>query len=157
MSTTQNPEEVRKCHARWRRIADHMWLGLTLLLAVGGAIVWLSTGNIQHLYSGLFYATVPLIGLLHNHFILLNPRRDSLETQQRLEYLHQRQREGARTVAVVNGAILLIASPVLIIVGVCAGAQYGVMGEVIGGIIGSVWLVGGLVLVAWGQRSRPRD
>ncbi len=156
MDTSHDPEQLAKCHAHWRRVYDRVWLALALILVLGGAVVWSFTRNIDHLYSGLFYAIFPFIGLLYNHFILLNPRRDPLKTQQRLEDLNRKQQKNARTVALVNGSMLLIASPILIIIGVAAGAEYGVGGAIIGGIVGSVWLVGGLAAIAWWRRSRQK-
>ena len=152
MDTSHDPQQLAKCHAHWRRVYNRIWLALTLMPAVGGVIVWSFTRNIEHLYSGLFVAIFPLIGLLYNHFVLLNPRRDPLTTQQRLEDLYEKQQINARTVALVNGLMLLIASPVLVIFGVSAGAEYGIVGMVIGGMIGSIGCVGGLLCIAWSRR-----
>lgn len=157
MTASPSPDDLRKCHAHWRRVYDRLRLATMFALAVGGAIVWALTWNIDHLYSGLFLAVFPLVGLLYNHFYLYNPRRDALKTQQRLEDLAKRQQRNTRTVALVNGTILLIASPLLIIIGVAAGSEYGMVGAVVGGIMGSVWLVGGLLGIAWWRRSRHKE
>lgn len=154
MNTSQAPERLAQQHAYWRRVYDRVWIALTLIFVVGGTAVWFFTRNLDHLYSGLFYGIFPFIGLLYNHFVLFNPRRDPLRTQQRLEELDRKQRKNARSVALVNGSMLLIASPILIVMGVAAGAEYGIGGAVIGAMAGMVWLVGGLAAIAWWRRSR---
>ncbi|WP_153557483.1 hypothetical protein [Roseimaritima sediminicola] len=145
MTASPSPEDLSKCHAHWRRVYNRLWLAVVAVLAVGGAIVWAFTRNIDHLYSALFLAVFPFVGQLYNHFYLFNPRHDPLKTQQRLEDLAEKQQKNVRTVSLVNGSILLIASPIFIVIGVAAGAEYGVVGAVVGGIIGSVWLVSGLL------------
>lgn len=157
MTASPSPGEPRKCHAHWRRVYDRVWLALTAVLTIGGTIVWAFTQDIEHFYSGLFLAIFPFVGLLYNHFFLYNPRRDPVKTQQRLENLAQKQQRNVQTVSLVNGTILLIASPLGIIIGIAAGSEYGIPGAIIGGIIGSVWLAGGLLLIAYWRRLRHRS
>jgi purine-cytosine permease-like protein len=157
MTASPSPDELRKCHAYWRRVYDRLWLGVIAALAIGGTIVWAFTRNIEHFHSGLFLAIFPFVGLLNNHFFLYNPRRDPLKTQQRLVDLAEKQQRNVRTVSLVNGTILLIASPLGIVIGVAAGSEYGMAGAVVGGIIGSVWLTAGLLLIAYWRRLRRRE
>ncbi len=141
-----------------RRTCDRLWLAFSSIFAIGGAVTWFFTRNIDHFYGGLFYAVFPFIGLLHNHFILLNPRRDPLKTQQRLEDLNRKQHKNARTVALVNGSMLVLSSPVIIIIGIAAGAaEHGLLGAVMGGLVGSAWFIGGLLGIAWWRRARRKD
>lgn len=60
--------------------------------------------------------------------------------------------------ALVNGSMLVVSSPVIIIISIAAGAEeYGILGAIMGGVAGSVWLVGGLLGIAWWRRSRRKD
>jgi len=136
---------------------DRLWLAVIAVLAIGGTIVWAFTRNIEHFYSALFLAIFPFMGLLYSHFFVYNPRRDPLKTQQRFVDLAEKQQRNVQTVSLVNGTILLIASPLGIIIGVSAGSEYGNAEAVVGGIIGSVWLVGGLLLIANWRRLRRRE
>ncbi len=157
MTASPSPDELRKCHAHWRRMYDRLWLVVIAVLAIGGTIVSAFTRNTEHFYSALFLAIFPFMGLLYNHFFLYNPRRDPLKTQQRLVDLAEKQQRNVRTVSLVNGTILLIASPLGIVIGVAAGSEYGMAGAVVGGIIGSVWLTAGLLLIAYWRRLRRRE
>ncbi len=149
MDNSPDPEQLAKLHAYWRRRYNRVWLALTLISAGLGVVVWCFTRNVEHLYSGLFYAFFPFIGLIYNHFFLFNPQRNSIETQRRMEKLYYKQQKSARTVALINGSMLLIASPLLVVVGMCAGWEYGFVGVVIGGIAGAVGFVGGMFAIGW--------
>jgi hypothetical protein len=94
--------------------------------------------------------------LKRTHFFLFNPKRDPLETQRRLEKTAEKQQKNVRTVALVNGTLLVIASPLFILIGISAGAEYGVIGALVGGAVGSVWLLGGLFSIACWRRSRRK-
>jgi hypothetical protein len=157
MNEPHDPEHLAKIHSHSRRVLNRLWFALAFILAVGGTIVWAITGNREHLYSGLFLAVFPLIGLVYNHFFLYNPRRDPVKTQRRLEELAKKQERNVRRVSLVNGTILLIASPLFILIGISAGAEYGVVGAVVGGVFGSVWLVGGILGFVWWRRSRNKS
>lgn len=154
MDEQSDPEDLAKLFAFWRRLHDFFWLGLAGLIVGGGGIAWYVKGNSAYFYAGLFYSFIPLMGFFYYHFILFNRRRDPIETQKRVVNLYHQHQANARASAVVNGSILLIASPILIIVGMGAGAQYGIAGVIIGGIAGSIWLVGGILLLAWWRRTR---
>lgn len=127
------------------------------IVVAGGGIAWYVTRNIAYFYSGVFYAFIPLSGLIYFHFVLFNRRRNPLETQRRVENILHQNQTNARAVALVNGSLLLLASPLLIVVGVIAGAEYGIAGAIIGGVIGSIWLAGGILLVNWRRRRRPKS
>ncbi len=119
MDMSRDLDRLAKCHAHWRRVGDRVWLALSLIVVLSGAVVWSFSRNMEHLYSGLFYSVFPFVGLLYNHFILFHPGRDPLKTQQKLEDLNRKHRKDARTVSHVNGSILLIASPVLLMTKLC--------------------------------------
>jgi len=116
-------------------------------------LAWFFTRNVEHLYGAIFYASFPLMGLLYNHFILFNPRRDAAKTQERLVNLEHKLQKNARTTAFFNGWLLLISSPVLFIIGVGKGAEEeGIVGAIVGGLAGAIWFVGGLWMVRRGRR-----
>jgi len=154
MDSSPDPEPLAKGHDNVRRLSDRIWLGLILIIAVGCVIAWLVSGEIENLYGGLFYAAFPLMGLIYTHFFLLNPRRDPVETQQQLVELQEKQQRNARKVALFNGSMLLIASPILILFGITAGLKYGIVSALFGGLAGSVCLVAGLLAIVWARRSR---
>src|SRR5688572_9383389 len=85
MCDSHDVQKLAQGHARFRRFYNWVWFGFVCLIASGGALIWLFTRNTEHLLSGFFLATFPLLGLLYNHFLLFNPYRDPIETQRRLE------------------------------------------------------------------------
>ena len=153
MNDLSDLKQSRRSIAVMRRVCDGIWLGLSLAIGSIGGIAWLFTRNPECIYAGLFYGAFPLIGFVYFHFVLLNPRRDPAETQQRLVELQHKQQKNARTVAVVNGGIIACFSPFVLIIGVAAGAQHGVLGVLAGVLMGAVCLTVGLLGIAWGRRG----
>lgn len=62
-SAEPDPDVLAKTIARSRTFYNRVWIALTVLFALVGAVVWLFTRNIEHLLAGLFYAAFPFIGL----------------------------------------------------------------------------------------------
>lgn len=157
MDNSPDSQELAKGHAYWRRKSDRIWLVLTLLIAGAGAIAWLCTGNVDHFYWGLFFTVSPLSGFLYTHYIPLNPRRDPVETERRLEVANRKMQKRRRSVALINGAMIVIASPVLFVIGVGKGLEQGIGSAILGGSLGLLFLICGLAAIVWGWRSRGKD
>ncbi len=154
MDTYPDPEQLAKRHAESRRGRNRLYIAMILFYGMSGTIAWSFTQNIVYLFTGLIMAVFPLIYLFYNYFILFNPRRDPLETYRRLKDRRQKRQKNARTVALVNGSMLLIVSPLFIAIAVENRAEHGIGGVVAGSFISSIFFVSGLCMVAWWRRSR---
>jgi hypothetical protein len=140
-----------------RRLYDRLWLVILLVLASGGAFVAVLTHDWQYVGWGLFSAGFAAVGLVYNHFFLLSPRRDPLETKHRLEALARSKQVNARRITLVNGVIFLLAAPVfmLLIVGEVA-EQYGIVGALVAGIATTSMFAAGIWFI-WRLGRAPFD
>lgn len=146
----QDREALAKYFAYKRRFYNRIWLGMAVVFALAGAIVWLFTGNIENLYGGIFYTIFPLLGWFQNHFIHFNPRRDPIETNQRLKLIDAKIRKSVRSSSFANGVLLMATSPIFFVLGIgSGGAEYGVAGAILGGLFGLLWFAAGLAGVMW--------
>ncbi len=152
--STEDPEQLAQIHSQWRWIADVLWLGFAMLLAVVGLVVWLITGNVNHFYGFLFYAIFPVIGLLHNHFILFRRSKDPVQTQRRLEKQYHKQQVNARKTSRFNGWMMLIAAPVIALVSVGEGAKEGMLQAVLGAAFSAAWAIAAWYSIRWESRGK---
>lgn len=154
METDLDPEHLAKRHAESRRGRNRICIAMILFYGIGCTIGWAFTQNIVYLFTGLFMAVFPLIAILYNHFIRFNPRRDPLETYRRLKDRRLKRQQDKRTTALVNGSLLLIVSPLFIVIAVENRDEHGIGGVVACGFISLIFLVSGLLMIAWWRRSR---
>jgi hypothetical protein len=153
-----NPSELAALHATMRRRCGCVWLALFLMLTTGLLALWLATGNRDYLYSACFYPLVPLWGFIYFHFFLFRPKHDPVAVQHRLEQLHADHLRNVRKVALVNGALLLVASPCIVFLAMGGGyEEYGILGAALAAIVGlTVFVALPLAMIAWARRSQSR-
>ncbi|RCS43260.1 hypothetical protein DTL42_19075 [Bremerella cremea] len=155
--TTEQLQQLAKVQALWRRISAVILIGFSLLLVLGGGVLSFFTGRASDFYGMLFYAVFPLITLAYFYFILLNPWRDPLKTEQKCVTVYRKQRRQTWKTAIGNGWIMLLASPALFIVFVGKGLEEGFWQAVLGGLLGLLFAVAGIASIVWGRRSRRTD
>lgn len=66
--------------------------------------------------------------------------------------MRQKHKE-SRTVAIVNGMMLVIASPLLIVIGAAVGAETSVWTAAYGVVPGLILLVAGVIGITWARRE----
>jgi len=77
-------QSLRRQIRFWRLVYDGVWAGLAYKLIVWLSIVCLITGDIEWLWSGLFFGALAVSGLIHNHFFLLPANADPLDVKEKL-------------------------------------------------------------------------
>ena len=151
-------DRLAAIHSFWRKRHGRIWLAAAALVAIAFLAAWLATDNRDYLYSAIFFPFIPLSGYVYWCFFLLNPRREPEVTQQKMVELERQQQRNARTVAKVNGTILLLASPIFLLL--AAGTSYeslGWPGAVLGLIaVGVCFIAGPLAMIRWARRPPPR-
>ena len=161
---TTDRSQLSKQHAHVRRCIDRNWLVTMCVILLASTVGWFFTSSVYWLIGGMLYAAIPLIGLIHNHFFVLNSNSDPVQTQQRLEAraeqqrtrfekLQAKQRKNSRTVLFWNGSMFVVISPIMFLGGVVRGAQdHGVWGAILGGLLGCFWLASGIGAIVWSRR-----
>lgn len=160
MDVTEQRERLAKSQAQWRRISAGVWSLLALFIVLICGIGWWMTREDDWLYGMLFYGSVPIWGLLHTHFVVLNPWRDPLKTQERLPKrveMYREHRINVPRIARTSGWILVVAWPLscLFAIGMAAD-EHGLLGVLWGLIVMAVWLIASIWLIRWGRSARTR-
>lgn len=157
---SEKRERLAKIQAQWRRISAGIWSLLALVIVLICGIGWWVTREGEWLYGALFYGSAPVWGLLHTHFLVLNPWRDPLKTQERLlkrVEIYRAQRINVRRIARTNGWIMVIAWPIVLPFATgSAFDEHGVLGLLCGLMVMAVLLIASIQLIRWG-RSAPTN
>lgn len=153
MDNIENRERLAKSQAQMRRVSTWGFGSIAAGLLLCCAAAWWFTGDFSWMEVGLFLAPMIVFGLLYNHFVLLNPWRDPLETKKKLD-ARLPGGANARKTARWNGWIMVIASPLLGFIAIGKGIEeYGPWGA-LWGLAGAVFLVPGILSIRWGRSAR---
>lgn len=162
MDEDKELEELSQALSTERQIQGRLGLILVLAILMVTGASWLFARQREVIAVGLAFAGIAAAKLIHNQCFLYNRRLDPREIQERLAERHrrlgnryQKKLRNARNIALVNGSLFVLTSPVLALIAVGQGLEESsILAGLLGLTLAGACLGAGIWMISWGRRDR---